>query len=279
VPEIVQATAIELLSSYTDVASRAAIQEALASSVPQIRAAAVRSLNEPPKELKLALAPLLNDPVRLVRIAAARRLVSVPLEYLTSTESNALDEALDETRAAEMMAADRAGSHLNLGNLYEQLAQREAAAEHAQRALNFVSGAVDEFRAAMKLEPYLAGPRSNLAGLLEQIEGDPAEIRQLREEELKLLTRDAKLLPDNAAVRYRLGLSHYLLGQMTEAETAIRKACELDPQNYDYRLLLTLLYEKLEQPSQAVDSARVLLELRPDDPAAKQILARLATSS
>lgn len=277
-PEIVQATAIALLSHYTDAESQAVVRKALKSSVPQIRAAAARNYNVPAKELKLALAPLLHDPVRLVRIAAARQLATVPLNFLTPEESQALDAALDETRSAELMAADRAGSHLNLGNLYEQLAQREAAAEHSQRAIDFVSAAIQEFQTAIALEPYLAGPRSNLAGLMEQIEGDPQEIRRLRDEELKHLKRDAKLLPTNPAVHHRLGLMHYLLGQLDQSELALNKACELAPQSYDYRMLLTLLYEKRKQTQQAIKSAEKLLKIRPHDPVASEILRKLKTS-
>ena len=278
-PQIVQATAIELLAGYSDDASREAIRQALSNPSPQIRVAATRSLNAPARELQAALAPRLKDRVRLVRIAAARRLAPVPRELFTSSEWNALNQALDETRAAELMSADRAGAHLNLGNLYEQLAQREAAAQRDRQALDFVSSAADEFKTAIRLEPYLAGPRSNLAGLLEQIEADPAEVRRLREEELALLERDAKLLPDNPGVRYRLGLSYYLLGRLDEAQASIEEACRLAPHSYDYRLLLTLLYEKLARYRQAIESARILLDLRSDDPVAKEILRRLETAS
>ena len=38
------------------------------------------------------------------------------------------------------------------------------------------------------------------------------EAAQLRREELELLARDARLLPRNAAIQYRYGLSLYLNG-------------------------------------------------------------------
>jgi predicted CXXCH cytochrome family protein len=274
-PEIVQATAIELLSSYPDGESQAVVRKALKSSVPQIRTAAAKNYHAPAEELKHALTPMLNDPVRLVRITAARRLVEVPLILFTSAESKALDAALNETRAAELMVADRAGAHLNLGKLYEQLAHREARARHTQQANDFISGAIQEYQTAIELEPYMAESRSTLAELLQQNQGDPQEIRRLREEELKLFARDARLLPKNALVHNRLGLLHYLLGQLDEAEAAIRKACELEPQSYDYRLNLTLLYEKRKQTSQAIESAEKLLEIRPEDPVATEILRKL----
>src|SRR5690606_13279922 len=104
--------------------------------------------------------------------------------------------------------------------------------------------AVQAFQNAIRVEPYLAGARSNLASLYEQGGYNADEVRRRREEEVKLLARDAKLLPDNATAQYRYALTLYLLGREAEAATALERAVELEPTSYDFRLMLTLLYEK-----------------------------------
>jgi len=120
----------------------------------------------------------------------------------------------------------------------------------------------------------MAGPRSNLAQLLEQ-QGRKDEAKQLRTEEASLLARDVKLLPNNALLRYRLGLLYYLLGREDEAVTALNKACELEPQSADFRLMLTLLYEKQQKWKLALESVNTLIRLQPENPTFRQILFNL----
>ena len=99
------------------------------------------------------------------------------------------------------------------------------------------------------MEPYLTGPRTELANMLASSKGDAAEIRQLREEEATLLERDASLLPENGDIAYRLGLLRYLLGEYEKAAAALAAACELAPNNYEYRMALALLDERQYEQS------------------------------
>jgi predicted CXXCH cytochrome family protein len=261
-PAIVKATAISLLAGYPTRQSAAALDRALTHAHPLVRTAAVRSvLPRPPGQLLKLLAPLLNDPVRTVRTAAAVRLAQVPQPLFSQHQRSAFDKAIAEYRTGQLASADRAATHLNLGNLDQNLGQFKQAAA--------------EFRTAIRLEPYLTGARSNLAALLEGRDGDSAEIKRLREAELELLTRDARLLPDNALVHYRLGLMRYLLGDPAKAQEALESACRLDGDSFDFRMMLTLLYEKRGLRRRALDSVAQLLKLRPGDPAAQQILQRI----
>ncbi|MEX0939663.1 MAG: HEAT repeat domain-containing protein [Pirellulales bacterium] len=262
-PAIVQATALAHLGQYSTDASRQARVKALASDDPLVRTSAARSVGElPPGRMISALAPLLEDPIRSVRMSAGRRLASMPSALLSAEQRTALEGVLEDYRTAQQMHADRAAAHINLGNLAQDLGQ--------------VRQAADAFRAAIRVEPYLSGSRSNLASLLEQSGGDPEEIRRLREEELDVLARDAELLPDNAVVQYRYGLLLYLLSQLDEAEQALERACSLDPSSYDFRLALTLLYEKRAKWQQALQSVQLLAVLRPGDATAAQLAGRIA---
>jgi tetratricopeptide (TPR) repeat protein len=214
------------------------------------------------------LAGCLTDSVLDVRIAAAARLAYMPLELLDDSQRNAFERAMIEFRKSQELTLDHAGGHLSLGSLDRQYGRMRQAVEH--------------FQAAIRLEPYIAGPRAELANVLQALGGNESEIRGLRQEETALLERDARLAPENAEVRYQLGLLRYLLGDLEAAQTALAAACDRSPQHYEYLMALALLQERrFELTSDesyfndAVQSLKKLDALRPADPRAKQILMRL----
>ncbi|MEL7335346.1 MAG: tetratricopeptide repeat protein, partial [Planctomycetota bacterium] len=122
--------------------------------------------------------------------------------------------------------------------------------------------AVQAYQTAMRVQPKTTGPRSNLAALYEdmagqrQQSGQAAEgvryqqaAQQLRRAELPLLIRDAKLLPDNAMLQFRLGSALYLDGQWQEAMKSLKRAAEIEPDNSQYQTMVRLLQQKLDDPS------------------------------
>jgi tetratricopeptide (TPR) repeat protein len=142
--------------------------------------------------------------------------------------------------------------------------------------------AIEHLQAAIKLEPYMAGPRGELASLLQEQGGNAADIRRLREEEVKLIERDARLAPRNAHIWHQLGLLRYLLGELEAADEALTRASTLAPQNYGYLMALALLHERRyelggdeAQLEAAVNSLKKLHALEPADRRAEQILGRL----
>jgi len=261
-PDIVRATALSLLATYPGQPAARATEECLTHASPLVRAAAIRGFAaSQPGQVLQTLAPALNDPVRTVRITAATRLAAVRPQLLTRTQRESLQRAIAEYEDSQQLNADRAAAHLNLGNLYQDLGRHQ----DAQSA----------FRTAIRLEPYLAGPRSNLALLLERTGGDREAVRRLRSEELKLLARDVGHFPDNPWLQERYGLLLYLMDRPREAQSALEAAARLAPHAQRVRLELTLLYEKNEQWESALESARELLRLSPDDPGSRAILQRL----
>jgi predicted CXXCH cytochrome family protein len=268
-PPIVRATAIELLGNYPTNASVTARRAALHDSDPQIRLSALHVLPSDSPDLLIAdLASMLNDPTRGIRVAAASQLSHLPLERLTDDQRRAFEQAMIEFRNSQKLALDHAGAHLALAS--------------ADRRHGNIEQAVDHLTMAIKLEPYLTGSRAELASLMLEHGGDPAEIRRLNSEEADLLDRDTKLAPDNADIFYRLGLIRYLLGEYDKADAAFRKACELAPRNYDFRMALTLLdekrYEETGDPTfynATIESLKVLRELNREDERGKQIYFKL----
>jgi len=127
----------------------------------------------------------------------------------------------------------------------------------------------------MKLEPYLSGVRDQLATTLAESGADPVTVRRLREEEIKLLQRDAELLAESAVPRYRRGMLLYLLERHDEAREAFVEACQLAPNGYENWLALALICERQQRWQQAVDALKEMNQIRPEDPAAQGIFQRI----
>ncbi len=236
-----------------------------------------------------AIIPLLTDPSRLVRTEAGRvlsRLAPDLTRACTDGRERAVrDAAIDEYRQAMLVNNDRAGTHIGLGILYENL--------------NQLAQAQTAYQTAMRVEPLVVGPRTQLAALSDRIadqadrdarrainqrnqqgyieamgevEKHRAIAAQLRQEELPLLARDARLAPDNAGIQYRYGMSLYLNGQMAAAETALKRAETLDPNTTSFVLALALLYQKLERWEEALEYAERVVELEPQNPSYQALL-------
>ena len=139
--------------------------------------------------------------------------------------------------------------------------------------MNRPQEAIRYYRDAIHVQPDVSGPRSNLASLLEQM-GDREGATKLRLEELDLLRRDTEIAPNLASVHYRYGLSLYLNGKLNEAAIELKQACELDAENFEFRMALTLLYERLRQWDQAMNSLGVLRELQPENPSLNELEMR-----
>ncbi|TWU29371.1 Tetratricopeptide repeat protein [Bythopirellula polymerisocia] len=261
-PDIIRATAVQLLGQYGTQESDTLCREHLDDESPLVRAAATEALSDASlTTFVLEVAGQLNDPIRLVRFVAARRLVGAAAQLLNPKYKAALDKAIVEYRAGQDLVLDRAASHLNLAGLNFALGEELTARE--------------ELATAIRLEPYLTGPRDQLAELLQRAGGDPAEVQRLREEEVENLTRDSKLLPRNAPIHYRRGMLLYLLDRKQEAREAFESACELRPDSYDYWLALALLCESQGSWKCAYEALEKMHELRPEDPAAGSIMQRI----
>ncbi|MEM9186542.1 MAG: cytochrome c3 family protein [Planctomycetota bacterium] len=268
-PAIARATALSLLGRYDSDDARRAINEAIDSREPMLRLAALRST--PPRPASLDdLAARLFDPTLAVRMEASRRLVGVPAEELSAEQRDAQAEGLRAFRRRQGYNADHAGSHMNLSNLAAELRDPE--------------GAIEALRTAIRVEPYLSGPRGRLASLLEthDASASASEVERLRREEIALLTRDAGYVPENANIRYRLGLLAFTVGDLAASEAALAEACGLAPGSYDYRLALALLQERRfnetgddEHFRSAVASLNRLNAIRPKDPGVIGVMRRL----
>ena len=284
-PAIVRATAVMESARYGSSEMVAMWRESLEDENPQVRAAAAANFfGRPSTEIIKTLSPLLDDPVRLVRVEAARVLASVPLEELRGGQRERLMKALAEYEDGVLLNSDRAAAHVTLGIMNENLG-REAEAIRC-------------YETAIRVEDSVTGPRTNLAalwdrkferlqqqmqqamrsrtgiqaGVLQEMETYRQKAGELRKEELKLLARDARLLPDNAPIQYRYGMALYLQQQLPQAEQALEKAYRLEPNQVQFAMALALFHQRLQNWNRAEAMARRWLELSPSDQGARQVL-------
>ncbi len=287
-PAIARATALSLLPQYLSPSALPTVQGALGDSDPLVRSQAVRSLDPLPSADRVRLAaPLLADPVRSVRIEAARLLAGTPPDQLPASQKAALDPAVAELIASEMVSAERPESHMNLALIYAQLGRTSEAESELQTALRldpkFVPAMVnlaDLYRTqqrdeegekwlekAIAVAPAAAEPVHAL-GLL--------KIRQKQyPEALSLLAKAAALAPDNARYSYVYAVALNSTGHPDGAIAVLQQAHQKRPA--DLQILNGLIAFERDQgnlPS-AISYAEQLIQLAPDDPNAKAMLAQL----
>ena len=252
-PDIIRATAVDLLSNYRNTESDRLCRQAFSDSSPLVRSAAVRSISNVSQDRFVKeLVDRLEDPIRIVRSAAARRLVQDATENAKAEYQQTLSAAISEYLTSQEMTLERGGSHINMAALRKALHKYDEAQESLQNAI--------------RLEPYLSGVRGELASIMEQQRGDPEEIRRLREVEVELMERDSRLIPSSPQPHYQRGMLLYLLDRHEEALQALETACELAPNSFDNWMALALLCEKEQRWQKAIQALKNMTRIRPDDP-------------
>jgi len=252
-PAIARASALPLLAPYASPASEPAIKAALGDPDPLVRAAAPRALpGILPPRFVYATAPLLSDPVRAVRIAAARALAGTDLLALTPEQQTALVKSTAELVDAEMVDADRPEAHLNLGLL--DLRRRE------------LPEAEKEYRIALRLDPSFVPALVNLADL--------DRVRGMDDEGAELLKKAMAVEPDNADVRYALGLFLVRKRDYAAALDLLRGAHELMPDNARYAYVYGVA---LNSSGRAREASAILEQAHQQHPADHDVLMALVS--
>ena len=287
-PDIARATALSLLPQYLTPSSLTVVQAALGDRDALVRREAVQALEPlPPKERVRLAASLLGDPVLSVRIGAARLLAGTPPNQLTESQKAALDRAVAELIASEMASAERPESHVNLALLYAQMGRPNDAEKELQTALrldpNNVPAMVnlaDLYRQqgrdnqgqqwlekAVAAAPGAAEPVHAL-GLL--------KVRQKQyADALPLLARAAALQPSNVRYSYVYAVALNSTGQADQAVRILQQAHQRRPADRDVLTGLIAFERDRGNLATAIGYAKELVQLAPDDPGAKALLAEL----
>ena len=286
-PAIVRATAVGLLEPAGP-AIVPVLERAAQDADPWLRSAAASACDALPAEARLRVAePLLSDPVLGVRIEAARVLSIVPADQVPPRAQDRIAAGLREFEASQRVQGDLPGAHLNLGIVFGNRGE-DARAEA-------------EYRTALRMDPAFLPASFNLATLLNKIGRNPDAESVLREaiagtpeqgdlhyslglllaEDGRLeqaaqeLGRAAALLPERPRVRYNHGLALLRAGKQAEAELALRSAYALARRDPQIVHALTLFYTQTSNWQRALPLARELVALAPEDPGAREMLARI----
>lgn len=256
-PVIARASALNYLAEIDPrVAGEQAVL-AVEDEHPLVRASAVGALigHASQSQAVTLLEASLKDLNRSVRTEAARSLLQFPGHLRSSRSGPSFQAALAELKAGMQYNNDRSGSHLTLGSIAEQSGNEAEAIQHYQTAI--------------VVEPAAVGPRTNLAAMLSRrLESQStlteaarqklqSDIATLRSEELQLLARDVRLLPQPPAMLvFRYGLALYLDGQLEQAAEQIVRAAELERSDVTFAQSAVELLEKLERWEEAEHWAR-----------------------
>jgi Tfp pilus assembly protein PilF len=284
-PLIVRATALSLLGRYPAAETMELFQVSLISDESIIRRTALMHMPPVPGEnLQELVAPLLSDPVKSVRIEAARVLAVIPAEQMAKKWHPAYDSALAEYLQTALYSADFAISRLNLGALATVQGQLAVAEEHFKKAISIDRDlhaartnlavlysrqgkqdlAEEALRQALAVNPELADVHFSLGLLLSEKRQYEAAVNHLQ--------LAAAGLPGNARVYYNLGQLLVFLRRNPEAETALRQAFEIEPQNRNYQQAVAKFYIERGQLLQAQEVAEKIIAADKNDPFGRQLL-------
>jgi tetratricopeptide (TPR) repeat protein len=252
-PVIARATALTLLPSYLTAGSLPVLERALGSQDPLMRRAAVGATEALEDNSRLSLVyPSLHDPVRAVRFEAAARLASVPRDRLSSPQRTALQNVLAEYRESLRINADRPESHLNLAVLHLNSGDLDKAEE--------------SYLKAVEVDPLFPSTYINLADLY-RMQGRDAEGE-------RLLRRALELYPESGDIRHARGLSLVRLQRPVEAREELRLASEAIPESARYAYVYGVALLDSGEPQKGLE---VLEEAHESHPTDRELLVGLVS--
>ena len=204
--EVFASSLIRLLEPCRDPSKVPALLRALEDDSPLIRASAVNALsgNWRPDTFS-ALTTAARDKYKIVRIQAGAVLAAADPRGLDQPSRRAAEEYVASLKSRP----DDYAQHMNLGVLYADRGQRQAA--------------LDEYATAIRLRPGWAAPLLNAALVYSEL-GKNAEAEES-------LRKAIGIDPGNAAAHFNLGLLLAETGRRASAEASLRRSLELNPKN------------------------------------------------
>jgi predicted CXXCH cytochrome family protein len=286
-PGIARATALEELRSYPDAATLSVLQQGLSAEDPLERIGALDGLSSLGANQRILAVSLLWDDLEAVRIAAARLLAALPPEQLPEQVQGQLSKAIQEYMAVQEFNAERPEAQVNLGALYAD----QGRYQEAEQA----------YRRAIRLQPRFVPAYVNMAHLLSRrgreheadgvlrsgLERNPASadlehalglslVRQKRlDQAVDALAKAADLEPDNARYSYVYAVALQSSGRLSEAIQVLEAARRRHPGDLETLSALVTFSREADRREQALEYARQLQQLVPDNPSVDQLVQEL----
>lgn len=284
-PLIVRATALDLLSGYSDTTVGKVIKQYLEAPEDMLRYIAVQNypMDNMPEFIN-SIAPLLIDPARAVRIEAARKFSLLPENLISSKYTEAYHNALDEYINQQQYMADFPGGSSNLGLLYLNQGNYTKAEAYYKRATETDSQyypafynlamvynhlgknmeAVSLYKHLLRNNPEMAEAHYFLGLLLVELEQYNEAIEQLK--------LAARKMPSNSRVNYNLGLLYSKKGKFSNAIAQLKLALEKESHNFEYQYALAHVYYSAHKHVMARDFINKTLEKYPENNALRQLV-------
>jgi tetratricopeptide (TPR) repeat protein len=242
-PAIARATALQELGAYPDASMLALIRQGLAAEDPLERLGALGALDSLGPPQRLLAVSLLWDDLTAVRIEAARLLAALPPGQLPDRVRTQLDQGIREYISVQEFNAERPEAQLNLGTLYADQRNYQAA-ELA-------------YRRAIKLQPRFVPAYVNMAQLLSGLK---------REQEADGFLRSGlQLNPKSADLEHALGLSLVRQKKLDAAVSVLAKAAKLAPDNARYSYVYAVALQSTGKLDQAIQVLEEAHRRRPGD--------------
>lgn len=284
-PVIVRATALYELENFNDSAGRQAVITSLSDPESMIRYQALQSYMPASLDEMLGLiSPMLNDPVKAVRMQAAFRMSSIPIEAMDSSLLREFYESLSEYRQVMEYTGEFSASRHNLGVIYQNIGMFERAEKN--------------FLAAIRIDDQFYPSMANLSVTYNQLgKNDEAEalLRHMISEfpdfydahyslglllaekgdyqgALSSLEKATELLPDYERIWYNLAMLYQHFSRYEDFLSAMNNALELEPTNIDFLYTLAEYYYRQQDYDHVRMIANDIIRYHPQNPLGSQLL-------
>ncbi len=250
---MIRATAISLLSNYSDPSIDQLLTRTIKDKDPLIRYSSITVIQYSSAANRTSLLVNgLKDSVRLVRLMAANALTNFSVDEIPVNMRGLYESTLEEYKRSLQINADQPGTHVNFGNLYLNLGD--------------MARAESSYREAIHIEPGLVTAYINLTDLYRRLDKD--------EEGEKLLESALEKYPDLAAIHYSLGLLQIRKGDQEGAMKYLENAARLAPEEAHYSYVYAIGLNSMQKPLEAIDFLEGALQHHPYD---REILYVLTT--
>lgn len=287
-PAIRRGTALSLLGRYASSRITPAIAAGLDDPEPLVRIGALQAFDGGPSGTVMALATaLLADRVGAVRAEAGRMIALGGGPPTDPTQADALASADAVHRRVQAVNADHASSWIALGDLDAARGRAAEAEKEYRKAL-----ALDEpaWAAHLNLADLQRAwgrddlARETLEAALELGPDVPELLHAMglllvrageREAALSWLERAAEGAPGSGRFAYVYGIALWSQGSQADGVRVLSDALASHP--FDAELLRAMVsyLDELGRADEAREYARRLVEVRPEDPEARELLGRL----
>jgi len=288
---LIKAAAAFYLNNFPNEETQKKNRDLLSDKEPLVRREAVRNfIPVDVEDLKSSLFPLLDDPTLMVRMEVTSALTVLNISELDSLTALKLNSSIEEYIKATEYSADFAASRHNLGNLYSNLGETEKAITNYKEAIRIDS---QFFPAKINLAMLYnrIGNNKDAESLLLEVLADNPEMGDIYyslgllqaemgnyDKSIASLQKAAQLLPDRSRVWFNLFKLLDFKNEAKEAQIALEKCLDLEPQNLEFLYAEIEFLLKQKKQEVAVSIAKKILEFYPDLPDKQDLLRFIETN-